>query len=167
MPLHPDVERVAERVRAKVVRWVAGNPNIGNNLCGACAIASFALWRSLRAIGRQAKLVASIDDGYSAHCWVELSSHVVDITATQFGGPRIAIFKAGEIPDWAYEEVYVSGRKLVDAAAVKNIEQWDQQSPIVYKSKIDRLVRSVADDFSGTRMSSANSTKPQRRATNG
>lgn len=162
MPLHPDVERISSKVRARVVRWVANNQDVGNDLCGACAIASYTLWRALRAIGRQARLVA-VEGGFSAHCWVELSGYVVDITATQFGGPKIAIFRVGDVPDWA-DDAYEHGQRLVNDAAVEDIEGWNGQSPVLYRTKIDRLVDHLAEEFSGTPKTTKSSAKSRRRS---
>lgn len=149
MPVHPTVEQLARKVRSRVVRWVRDNHAISDDLCGACAIGSYTLWKVLRAKGRRASLVVLVDD-LSGHCWVELSGHIIDITATQFHGPRIAIFKIGEWPEWSktdeYDPYQKEGDRFVNQSAVAVIADWQHQSPQAYERKISRLAGLLVGD---------------------
>jgi hypothetical protein len=59
-------------------RWFSENLN------GACAIASFALYEFLQKQSLKCKFILGkyIDN---THCWVELENQIIDLTATQFG----------------------------------------------------------------------------------
>jgi hypothetical protein len=143
MPLHPDVEVLAIKVRAKVVAWVRNERRIARDMTGACAIASYTLWRVLRARGRVATLVLQTDE-YEAHCWVELSGYVVDITATQFDGPPVAIYPIGQEPEWC--DTQHLDRRVTNQKALEVLKRWDEQSPFRYKRKIDSLVSRLSTD---------------------
>lgn len=121
-------------------RWVRNDRDIDGDLCGACAIASYTLWRVLRAAGSDATFVSNTD-GDDAHCWVEAHGHVIDITATQYGGPEVAIFRVGQIPEWGY--AYSFEFKLTNRQAVEMVRLWEEQSPLRYRSKIEKLVQSI------------------------
>lgn len=140
MPLHPTVERLAGQVRAKVVKWTKNNSAIGRDLCGACGIASYALYEALRSQGRRPTLVVLLGD--SGHCWVELSGYVVDLTATQFKGPRVAIFRNGDWPDWGRNDraYLIDGDRYINNKAVEELDDWGDQSPNLYSRKIDRFI---------------------------
>ena len=69
-----------------------------SDLCGMCAIASFALKYALRMNGIKGQVVAGSFDSYSNHdwvtvndivtinhCWTIANGKIIDITATQFG----------------------------------------------------------------------------------
>lgn len=129
---------IGTQVRPHIVRWVTNNVGISYKLCGACGIASYALWKVLEARGIEADLVClgGIDEGY--HCWVEVKSWVVDITATQFGGPEVAVFRASKPPQWAYGIDH--GPRKVNAAAVKELSKWEEHRPQPYLRRISYLV---------------------------
>jgi hypothetical protein len=134
----PEVESLAAQVRERVAEWVERAPSIEPDLGGACAIASYALWRVLRARGFPAVFVFQADSEL-AHCWVELNGYVVDITATQFGGPPIAIFRVGEKPDW-WEDLDDLPHRSINQEAMRRVSKWKEQSPQKYHAKVERLV---------------------------
>jgi hypothetical protein len=140
MAVVPEVKMLAQLVRERVCRWVRKDPEISHDLGGACAIASYALWRVLKAKGHPAVLVHQTDTD-EAHCWVEVYGHTVDITATQYDGPPIAISLVGQPPEWAY--AYRFKHRRINQNAVREVKKWDNQSPLKYHSKIERLVQSI------------------------
>jgi len=73
---------------------------------------------------------------------VELSGYVVDITATQFRGPRIAIFRHGEWPEWGQNDraYLIDGQRYTNLKAVEELEDWGDQSPSQYIKKIRRFI---------------------------
>jgi hypothetical protein len=147
MPLHPDVIEVATKIRYKVAAWVRNDQNIDPDMTGACAIASYTLWRTLRAKGRRAVLVME-GNGHEAHCWVELSGYVIDITATQFDGPDVAIFKVGEDPEWwtEWSEAMKFNMRVTNSKAFNAVKEWGDQSPLKYKRKIESLVSHLTQE---------------------
>jgi hypothetical protein len=82
----------ADQVRTKMEKWCYGKMWFSANMCGACAVCSHVLARVLRRSGYQAELVVGMFDDED-HCWVVQDRNIIDITATQFGLPRIHIVK--------------------------------------------------------------------------
>ena len=135
-----EIQQIADHIRRQVKRWVKNDPSISSDLTGACAIASNALWQTLRLLGYdKANLVcvSTIDYG---HCWVEYRGSVIDITASQFAGPEIAIFKRREAPSWFKTETW--GRRRWNEHALKEVWEWGSHSPINYQKQTERLVES-------------------------
>lgn len=137
----PEVAMLARLVREHASRWVRKDAGIGTDLGGACAIASYALWRVLKAKGHAATLVYQTDMA-EAHCWVEVYGHVIDITASQYGGPDVAITRVGNPPDWAYAYTDFTHRRI-NQEAVREVKRWDDQNPLKYHRKIERLVQDI------------------------
>lgn len=129
-------------VRRNVVRWMENHPSITSDLQGACAIASYTLWLILRAKGIPAVFVLTAE-GCDAHCWIETQGHIVDITATQFGGPEIAItpLTAKRLTWNNFKWVYGKSYRLENSKALARANTWDDQSPKNYNKRIKSLVK--------------------------
>ena len=70
---------------ARTVRLAAEQVRtIPTDLEGACASASYVLWKHLRKQGYDADFIMGSYHGFN-HCWVEIEDRILDITATQFG----------------------------------------------------------------------------------
>lgn len=93
---------------------------VGPGLGGLCAVASLVIQREL---GSKAVLVCNIDSYLDGHCWVEYRRFVLDVTATQFGGPQVAVFPIKEMPVWAIP-VYTSHTLFRGDAALEEISEW-------------------------------------------
>ena len=116
---------------AKAVRKAcenAGNKgiiNVRKDLCGACAIASYALYFKLKKEGYKPQFILGLYDNilpiFGQHCWVKLSGNYIDVTATQFDLPKIYISK-----DVLYKE------RFYDKFAFNILRSWNNQSPLIY-----------------------------------
>ena len=113
------------RSTAETVRFWAEGRAVGTegeeDLSGWCAIASAELWRQLSRLGFAVEIHAWIcpQDKESAHVFLVVDDHVVDITATQFSRMR-------NIP------VYI--------AHVKEAERWDHyNTQLVFKTPEDLI----------------------------
>ena len=85
-----------------------------------CAVASAFLTKKLRDHRRKANLIVGQFEG-DEHCWVEYHNKIYDITASQFGKPRIHIVKASNI-DYD-KEVIIDG---MDKYRIKKeFDDWD------------------------------------------
>jgi len=135
----PEVLKLARWVRRRVKRWVLNNPEIMTDMTGACAIASYALYRVLRAKGWGAEFCCGTSE-WKGHCWVELNGHVLDITATQFDGPVIAVFPIRRPPMW-FSKAVTGLKTLQGKTAEIEVESWESQSPIMYRRHVRRLVQ--------------------------
>ena len=138
-------ETAAWRVRDRITEWVYTRldgpgdvPDIDpTDLTGACAIASYVLWRVLQELGIESTLVR----GYYArgpHCWVNLRGVRLDATATQFGIPDLVwVTSIGTDPH--YEEFALNEEALEDFAA-----SWRSQSPLSFTSELESMAREIA-----------------------
>lgn len=113
------------RSTAETVRYWAEGRAVGTegeeDLSGWCAIASAELWRRLSQRGFAVEIHAWIcpQDKESAHVFLVVDDHVVDITATQFSKMR-------NIP------IYI--------AHVKEAECWDHyNTQLVFKTPEDLI----------------------------
>lgn len=92
----------AEHPRAGWRRPVKPEPCFWEpDMAGACSIAALALARLLRRRGIAAVFVIGGFDGSGpgSHCWVEVETLRLDITATQFKQPAVYITRVGEDGD--------------------------------------------------------------------
>ena len=125
-------ELIASIVRLKMEELLGTEmfQDVSEDLCGACAICSVALCKSLKRFGYKADLVHGMYQGYACHCWVELDGKIYDMTATQFG--IIEKVFITDIDDFDYlEKDYISN---IDSF----FKQWVRtQKP--YKYRIDKL----------------------------
>jgi hypothetical protein len=104
---------------------------IYEDLCGACAICSVALCKSLKKFGYKPDLVNGMYEGYACHCWVELDGKIYDITATQFG-LKDKVFIT-DVDDFNYlEKEYINNVE-------EFFKKWvGEQKP--YKYRIEKLL---------------------------
>lgn len=138
------IQTIAAQVRSCVKRWVKNDPCIDyKDLMGACAIASYTLWKALKVLGyEKANLVcvSTIDYG---HCWVEYRGYVIDITATQFAGPEIAVFQRRKAPSWFKTETW--GRRRWNEHAVEEVHKWGAHGPHLYEKKTSSLIKRLEE----------------------
>lgn len=82
-----------------------------SDLCGLCAITSKELFIRLTEQGYKCKIAYN-----SKHCFVLYKNRVFDLTATQFGKPRIHIFSIkGKIKGrWKIDKVFTNIDNLSD-----------------------------------------------------
>lgn len=83
--LYSTVTHQARRIRAwcEAENAGQGHPSRTKSLAGWCAIASARLWKELVAVGVNAEICMALN-GSSAHVFLVIEDHVVDVTATQF-----------------------------------------------------------------------------------
>lgn len=114
------VRSIAESVRF----WAEGRAvgTIGEeDLSGWCAIASAELWRQLDREGIAAEIHCWVSpvDQESAHVYLVVDDHIVDVTATQFSRMRnipvyIEHIKEAERYDWYQsQEVFKTPEELI------------------------------------------------------
>ena len=164
---------MAYRVRKNVERWVAATEKSSicyDDLCGACAIASYTLWKLLLQTGYKARFVCASHGGAGCHCWVELGDNVIDVTATQFDleHPSVYVFTKTDLfmyttdpahrspwyePRSKYNNQCASANDLkirYDDAATNMVRHWDDQSPFHYEQQIKEFLRSEQNRTSST-----------------
>jgi hypothetical protein len=142
--LNNSIKKIGKFVRSNVIEWTKDNYDIDKwNLAGACAIASYTLYKCLIKLKYKPKFIVA-EGCNGAHCWLELDNYVIDLTATQFNMalPKVLItnknyyFKA--IPELkSYYEV------KVNRSAIKSTRTWNQQSPIIYNKEIRKIIRNL------------------------
>ncbi len=103
---------------------------ISSNLCGMCAIASFALLKSFQKFGIKS---VRVREGYCMsmdHCWIQVGLQIYDITATQFD----------DINDKVYVTSVYDGNYLPFQVTRKNYHQFTRwpknQRPTVKLTRI-------------------------------
>ena len=148
------VIKVAKLVRDKVTRWTKDNRDVDDNLCGACAIASYTLWRVLNTLG-YSPTFACIYTPDCSHCWIEIGDKMLDITATQFGESEIFVASPDHwinyfLNDDSFDDDYIVDdtiEVLKNKQAISTVKDWSSQSPVSYYKEINRLCRQVVKDF--------------------
>lgn len=132
-----DYSAVATICRREMEEFAQNKDHIGSplDLTCYCAIASYLLFLVLQLCGDQPSLVKGMAfdpifddiegddlDEQINHCWVELDSKIIDITATQFGiKNRVHIVS---IDDENYQPI------IIDANPTSKLfEGWGNQSP--------------------------------------
>jgi len=137
---------LASKVRDAVRIWTEHSCEIDTTLGGACAIASYTLWQAFDASEIDARFVL-YNGTLGSHCWVESDGKIFDITATQFGGPEVAVFDTSEHPDWFAEAISFDSVKdvfLYDEVACKDLRGWPrEQDPITYETEIYRFLNAL------------------------
>ena len=125
------IRSVAESVRY----WAEGRA-VGtegeDDLTGWCAIASAHLWRELLKIGVVGELHAWVSpaDNSSAHVFLVVDDHIVDVTATQFGRMRakpvhIQHLREAQIWDWYNsQQVFQTPEQLIKW---QKRERWNRE----------------------------------------
>ena len=109
MSIVSDIRDVAEEVREKCLDFALSDDSIGydfhgqENLDMMCAVASAVLFREFcrKGIGKKPRIVEG-EYWKEDHCWVEVDDYVVDITASQFHGPRIVVEPIEAMRDGGY-----------------------------------------------------------------
>lgn len=135
------IRNLAKKVRAEVINWI----NYGNNydidphtMVGTCAIASYALFKVLRANGYRVTFVCGVDDNdHGGHCWVKYKDIIIDITAVQFGDyPDVLIRETKRYPILKhFPNIFINNK------ALEVVWDWGGQSPLIYMSTIDNLAK--------------------------
>jgi len=121
------------------------------NLMGACGIASYTLSRVLRKCGVRCDLVigrfwSSTIRDHGNHSWIYVESLdlIVDITATQYPDmPSEVHVTAGD--DFRYKS------ELHNRQAVKDLKEWEGQSPLLYQEALDKVIDAVTVKMFETR----------------
>jgi hypothetical protein len=82
------------------------------DLSGFCLRAASRLAAQLQKKGIRAKvLVATPGDAHGAHAFVETGGYILDVTATQFGGPKVRVLpkkKMDSVEAWT-QDYYLAG----------------------------------------------------------
>ena len=143
MKLSKKIKYLCTYVWKRVSTWVENNYEIGIYLGGACVIASYALYRILKHKGFSPTLVMAMDKNeYHGHCWVELDDTVIDLTPRQFDPdlPDILYSKRKTYPSRIPKiKEYINIKTNNDA--IKEFDEWlIMQQPVIYKSKLNRLI---------------------------
>jgi hypothetical protein len=102
------VRRITKASRNVMEHYAKAN-NFNKDLGGLCFDASAYLAKRLRRNGIRSKVVAS-----NYHCFLKLKGKIIDITASQFGGPAILIVdqdKADKVLTRSYKNTYKAGSR--------------------------------------------------------
>jgi hypothetical protein len=106
--------------------------NFRDDLCCACAIASWTLWKAFKKKGYKAILVEGTFGDY-CHFWVELDNMIYDITYSQFDEQTpINIIDADKAKLKGYSILH-SGKKAVHSL---NTDWPGEQHPSSHRSEI-------------------------------
>lgn len=95
---------------------------IGEDLNGACAIASYSLYEFLKNNNLNSKFVLGTYNDIK-HCWVELDKQIIDLTATQFGSIH-KVYTPLKDSNY-YPQFY-------NKFALNIVRGWGDQSPFKY-----------------------------------
>lgn len=138
------IRRIATIARSEFERTDIPQKHL--DFCGACAIVSTTLQEIFRKLGITATLVLSIDDDDNeGHCWVEVDEYVIDISATQFGGNRVEVFKFGKNPARIKTNAYSWRDRRENSVALLdlNMDTWYNQSPDFEAKTINKVINRV------------------------
>jgi hypothetical protein len=134
------------------------------NLQGACGTASLLLCELYRRYGftKQVSVqqIYNHIDPRGCHCWVRLNNNLfIDITATQFGGPRLYMSKNNPytIPDdvycWTPDGIAVFNTMPVPDVNVENVYDemismlnWPEHE-LIHPNKLSMLADDVEDEY--------------------
>lgn len=141
------IKKLGKQIRSEIEVWTKENPDVEEgSLQGACAIASYIMYRSLIKLGFKPQFVMA-DSGFGAHCWVTLDDDVIDLTATQFNNlnrkhPKVLIIdkrlylnKISQLKDYKY---FSFNKKAIEIT-----KTWDQQNPLVYTKEIKKFIKNL------------------------
>lgn len=146
-----ELQNICWRVWESVREWVKDNPLIDiEDMRGACAICSYTLYKVLIRRGYSPKFILLENNNKChAHCVVELNGKIFDLSVRQFkqlGQKQSDILVA----KWdkyfkTVPKVKQFKKMLVDKEAISIInKEWTGQNPILYRNKINYLVRKLA-----------------------
>lgn len=143
-----NIQNTCTDVYTNVRKWIDKIYDIDiNNMQGACAIASYTLYRSLKKKGYSADFVlAWNEDAYEGHAWIEINNYVIDLTYKQFNyifENDILIIKKEEysrnIPTINNFNIIYKNRK-----AIKEVKTWTKnQNPFNYLRQINSYLRKI------------------------
>lgn len=139
---------LCDLVLRQVRGWVKDNEDCClEDMNGCCGIASYTLYRVLRKAGYKAS-IASVTNCCEGHCWVELDNNVIDLTATQFDKSLSEIFITNkkdyyknDVPRFYRNQEKLKFKKYKET--LKYIKEWDKQSPQIYLSNIQKLLKTI------------------------
>lgn len=147
MPTAKDTQlsAIAKATRQAVKRWTKGNPDVDQrDMTGACGIATYSLYVTLRMAGHRCCVVTAQDPLGHGHCWLEMGSKVIDVTATQIPGcsyPKVLIVDKRE-----YENVLINfffGKARLSTVtrhrstrAIEDLRSEFLESPVRYRDQI-------------------------------
>lgn len=103
------IRTIARRVRRWAERVDERRDGKDPNLGGLCAIASRQLHAELVLAGYEARIAYRQE-----HCFVLVEDYLVDVTASQFGGPRIVVRQIKRLDPvpwyWQHQRTYKTNR---------------------------------------------------------
>lgn len=147
------LESVGLYVRLHIAARV-GTYSFGKNMCGTCAICSFALVKVLAKLGHPSEFIVGTYGGIG-HCWVECKGFFVDITATQFSH-RVFDYVTKDFPE-AYVTQAGVGEGLGEdiqyhvelrgSKALDHVKDWGNHGPKAHKAMIEEAVAAVTWTF--------------------
>ena len=115
------------RSRAKATRaWIERIQKLrpryyDKDMTGLCARGAFRLAHRIQAAGLPAKVkVAEIYDGGGSHCYVVSGDYVLDVTCTQFKGPKVKVALKDRAADNMPYNPYGVGGRAVTHSSFKN-----------------------------------------------
>lgn len=81
-------------IARQVRKWAEDQNWKSSDLMGMCGIAAAELWRQLKKNGIESTICVW-DEDFSGHCFVVVdeTETLVDVTATQFGKPKVVVKK--------------------------------------------------------------------------
>lgn len=83
-----------------------------SDLAGACSAAALVVTAEIRRAGLVADLAYGDVDAFTCHCWTVADARwIVDVTATQFGGPPVLVAERSPIHD-GFREVTIGRAAL-------------------------------------------------------
>ena len=85
-----EMRRVARNVRRWAEQYAKENKHPGD-LTGMCAIASGEMWRRLKVLKANPVFCIAIYNPPRAHCFIECSGYLIDVTSTQYYGPKVMV----------------------------------------------------------------------------
>lgn len=113
---------IAKRVRERIEKLIESDESVfklfGDDLCGLCAVASFALKKEFEKHGFESKVLCGNYNGDGDHCWVEDEKYIWDLTITQFRVPEKVFRTSKKNPKYSKHKVMTSGR---------NFNSWPQE----------------------------------------
>jgi|2_EtaG_2_1085320.scaffolds.fasta_scaffold01809_12 hypothetical protein len=125
--MNDEVRRIAKSVH----RWALRHRRkfsglfINSDLAGMCAIASWELFKRLKAAGYNPLVCLN-----SYHAFVQLGRYIIDVTSKQFGKRAIEIrhIRNRDIPFWAIEKTADSKKSM--KIAQKNWKKYQKHFDI-------------------------------------
>jgi|APSaa5957512535_1039671.scaffolds.fasta_scaffold15822_8 hypothetical protein len=124
-------KEIAILTREFIVNEIAPD-NFRDDLCCACAIASWTLWKAFKKKGYKAILVEG-NFLLNCHFWVELDNMIYDITYSQFCGKTLINIIDADLAKSKGYSILHSGKKAVQAL---NTDWPGEQHPSSHRAEI-------------------------------